>query len=56
LNARAKQLGRFPQSGRVVPESNLRSFRELIVGPYRILYLLVADGVEIVTVVHGTQI
>lgn len=33
-----QQLQAFPASGRVVPESNISTFRELIVRGYRVIY------------------
>lgn len=39
----------------MVPEYGYRQVRELIEAPYRILYRLTAEGVEIVTVFHGSM-
>lgn len=50
-----EQLPDFPQRGRVVPEVNQDSLRELIFHGYRILYRLDNDSLRIVTVVHGTR-
>jgi len=33
-----KQLERFPASGRIVPEANVPTFREIIVRGYRVIY------------------
>ena len=50
-----EQLPVFPRRGRVVPEVNQDSLRELIFHGYRILYRLENDSLQIVTVVHGTR-
>ena len=44
-----KQLARFPRSGRVVPELNLPTIRELLVNNYRLIYLL--DDLQIVRII-----
>lgn len=48
-------LLRFPFMGRVVPEYRNQSLRELIVYRYRVIYLVMADGVNIVGVIHGAR-
>jgi toxin ParE1/3/4 len=52
------QLARFPESGRVVPESRSRRHREIIVQPYRIVYRFTPDTnmVRIVRVIHGHRL
>ncbi len=39
----------------MVPEYQLERFRELIEPPYRIMYQVFADRVEIVTIRHGAE-
>jgi len=39
----------------VVPEVGDPVLRELIVRPYRIVYRLVGDGIEVVTLFRGTR-
>src|SRR5438270_13059246 len=51
-----RRLEEFPRSGRVVPEYSEVNVRELQSYPYRILYRLVADGVEILAIIHGKQL
>lgn len=53
--ARADALGDFPLMGRVVPERNNPALRELIVRPYRVIYLVGADRVDIIAVIHGAR-
>ena len=55
LVASVDRLESFPESGRVVPERNLPSIREVIVGPYRVVYRLGRDEVEIVTVFRASR-
>lgn len=38
ITIRTQQLSKVPQSGEVVPEYGLATVRELIEGPYRIIY------------------
>lgn len=51
--ARMRQLARFPQSGRMVPERQHADARELIEGNYRIAYVVAKNAVTIVAVVEG---
>ena len=51
-----ERLADFPLSGRMVPEFENRHICEVIVRPYRVLYLYSEDIVEIVTVLHSKQI
>ena|ERR1044071_1604689 len=46
----------FPKSGRVVPELNNSSIREIILGNYRIVYRLKGKVAEILTVYHGSRL
>ena len=50
-----ERLGDFPRSGRIVPELDRDEVRELIVHSYRIIYRLIPDQVEILTVHHGAR-
>jgi plasmid stabilization system protein ParE len=49
-------LKRFPESGRIVPETRNRTIRELIYGNYRIIYRLEEKRISVLTVRHGKQI
>jgi plasmid stabilization system protein ParE len=55
--AATSRLSRFPRSGRSVPELQDQTPppREIIVGDYRIIYQEMADGVEIVLMIHGRR-
>ena len=50
------RLENHPLSGRVVPEVDDESIREVIHGNYRIVYRARPDVVEIVTVFHGARL
>ena len=52
---RIDQLESFPKSGRVVPEFNLESIRELIEGNYRIIYKISTSEVAIIRVHHAAR-
>ena len=51
----ADRLVRFPESGRIVPEINNPSFREIILGNYRLIYRIRSGDVQILTVHHGAR-
>ncbi len=50
-------LAQFPELGRVVPEENDESIREIILRPYRIVYQVLArqNVVAIVRIWHGAR-
>ena len=53
---RVAKLKRFPESGRIVPETDNGTMRELIYGNYRIIYRLEEKRISVLTVHHGKQI
>jgi len=53
--SRVGQLETFPKSGRVVPEFNTETIRELIEGNYRIVYRINPDYVGIVRIHHSAR-
>ena len=55
LTARSKQIGTFPLSGRIVPEFDFGQIREVFQGPYRIIYHIRPDSIEVVGVVHMSR-
>jgi toxin ParE1/3/4 len=55
LTKRSEQIAAFPLSGRMVPEYRDESIREVIERPYRIIYRIKADQIDILAVVHGAQ-
>jgi len=57
LISRVDQLEEFPNSGRIVPEFNKTSIRELIEGNYRIVYKIQTDKtIGIVRVHHAAML
>ena len=55
LTRRSQQIAEFPLSGRIVPEFEQRDIREIIEGPYRIIYLVKTEQIDILAVVHGSR-
>ena len=56
LTRRSRQIGDFPMSGRVVPEYGAQDLREVIEGPYRLIYRVKRDQVDVVAVIHGARL
>jgi toxin ParE1/3/4 len=52
----ADQVAAFPESGRNVPEAATKDIREVLEGPYRIMYLVQTKRVDVVAVVHARQL
>ena len=55
ITRRLNQACEFPESGRVVPEFARPEIRELIEWPYRLVYRVHADAIELLSVLHGRQ-
>jgi len=58
VETRGAALATFPLRGRVVPElarHGLHQWRELILSPYRLIYRVGDDHVEIVAVIDGRR-
>ncbi len=53
--AAAASLDTFSERGRVVPEWNQRSVRELLVQRYRLLYETTPEEVHILAFLHGAR-
>ncbi len=51
----AAQLTDFPERGRHVPEAERSDVREVLYKDYRIIYLIKAEQVDILTVLHGAR-
>lgn len=54
--AAVERLEEFPDSGRIVPELGLQHIREVIVGPYRVVYRRKSAEVEIATVFRASRL
>jgi plasmid stabilization system protein ParE len=50
-----KRLVKFPYSGRIVPEFNQETIRELIYGSYRIIYLIKEGDCYVTAIIHGSR-
>ena len=48
-------LEQFPLSGRIVPERSRDDLRELVRPPYRIVYRVLEDRLDIVTVFRSSR-
>lgn len=55
LVARSEQLALFERSGRVVPEVGRAAVRELIESPYRLIYRIRLERIDVIAVVHERQ-
>src|SRR5207253_4745953 len=55
LLAALKRLEEFPRSGRIVPEFEDPSIREMIYGSYRVIYLVRGEGCHVVALVHASR-
>jgi toxin ParE1/3/4 len=53
LTRRSGQIANYPLSGRRVPEYDMDQIREVIEGPYRIIYHIKPDQIDVVAVIHG---
>ena len=54
--ASVERLQDFPQSGRIVPEHDNPEIREVIVGPFRVVYRFRGGVVEIATVFRASRL
>jgi addiction module RelE/StbE family toxin len=50
-----EKLLQFPRMGRVVPETQDESIRELLHQNYRIIYRITGERIEILTIIHGSR-
>lgn len=55
LTRRSQQIGESPRSGRAVPELELSDVREVIEGPYRIVYRILSSQVDVIAVFHSSR-
>ena len=52
LTRRSQQIADFPLSGRRVPEYDMDQVREVIETPYRIIYHIKSDQIDILAIIH----
>lgn len=55
ITKRSQQVVAFPLSGRRVPEYDIDQMREVFCGPYRIIYHIKPDQVDVIAVVHSAM-
>lgn len=56
ITRRSQQIAGFPMSGRKVREYEADDIREIIEEPYRIIYRLKPDQIDVLAVVHCAQL
>jgi addiction module RelE/StbE family toxin len=56
LTRRSEQIAAFPLSGRTVPEYEAEDIREMIERPYRIIYRIKPEQIDVLAVIHGAQL
>ncbi|MCG8448297.1 MAG: type II toxin-antitoxin system RelE/ParE family toxin [Pirellulales bacterium] len=55
ITSRSKQIGFAPESGQVVQEFEHPQVREVIEGPYRVIYRVESDHIVVLSVIHGAR-
>ncbi len=56
LLLRSRQIEVVPRSGRVVPEYARDDIRELLERPYRIIYAILPNRIDVIAVMHYRQL
>ncbi|RKZ80973.1 MAG: type II toxin-antitoxin system RelE/ParE family toxin [Candidatus Parabeggiatoa sp. nov. 1] len=56
LTKRSEQIAMFPMSGRMVPEYGNQDIREVIELPYRIIYRIKSEQIDVLAVVHTARL
>ncbi len=55
ITRKTQQIAVFPLSGRSVPEYESKIIREVIELPYRIIYFIKSNSINILAVIHEAQ-
>lgn len=55
ITRRSEQIANHPLSGRKVPEYKADDVHELIETPYRIIYRIKPDQIDVLAVIHGAR-
>ena len=55
ITRRSQQIAEYPLSCRKVYEDDFNQVREVIEGPYRIIYHIKSDQVDVLAVIHGAM-
>lgn len=50
-----RRLKDFPESGRLIPEADDKSLRQIIVQNYRVMYRLESNRVLVLAIMHGSR-
>ena len=56
ITSRSRQIARFPRSGQMVPEYQDPDIREVMEGPYRVIYEVTEKEIHVLAVIHGAQL
>lgn len=51
----ARSLNRFPHLGMAVPEVQNPEIRQRVIFHYRLIYRVLSDGIEIVSIIHAKR-
>ena len=52
----SQQIGITPYAGRQVPEYRREDLREVLERPYRLIYRILSDRIDVITVMHYRQL
>jgi toxin ParE1/3/4 len=55
ITQRSILISEHPFSGRMVPEISIPQIREVIEGPYRIVYYIKSEQIDVLAVIHGAE-
>lgn len=56
ITRRSEQIATFPLSGRKVPEYDADDIREVIEYPYRIIYRIKPEVIDVIAVIHSARL
>jgi plasmid stabilization system protein ParE len=55
LTRRSEQIADFPLSGQEVAEFGVPQIRQVLQGPFRIIYYIKPGQIDVLAVIHGAQ-
>ena len=55
ITRRSQQLAQYPMAGSMVPELAMPQLRQVLEGPYWVVYHLLSDRIDVIAVFHGTR-
>ena len=55
ITRRSEEIGRFPHLGWAVAEYDCDEIREVLERPYRIIYRIRADRIDVIAVIHAAR-